>query len=277
MNRCMASAHISRTLLERSLALLCACGAGACAHLGAPGPVVADRPGYTDTPTTLPALAIQLEAGVTDDQTGDAFERTTTVTAGEVLARIGVGARTEIRLFGNSYDLRSGGGSPAIHGREDLKFGAKINLRAIPDSVHSWAPNIALLAATTSPTGARPFSAGVAQAEAKLAASWTTASPFSLFTNVGYSGTYTDFTRQGTGWVSAAGWWALNPRVSLFGEGYFFELVGDQNGSFGGSKVDAGVTYLLNDRLQLDARIGHGFLGFLSDDRFFGVGFARRW
>ena len=271
------SARISRRTLAGPLALLCTCAVGACAHLGAPGPVVADRPGYTDTPTALPARAIQLEAGVTDDQTGDAFERTTTVTAGEVLARIGVGARTEIRLFGNSYDLRSGGRSPTIHGWEDLKFGAKVNLRAIPDSVHSWAPNVALLAATTSPTGARPFSAGVAQAEAKVAANWTTSSPFSLYTNIGYSGTYSDFTRQGTGWVSAAGWWAVNPRVSLFGEGYFFELVGDQNGSFGGSKVDAGVTYLVNDRFQLDARIGHGLVGVQSDERFIGVGFARRW
>jgi outer membrane putative beta-barrel porin/alpha-amylase len=250
---------------------------GACAHLGAPGPVVADRPGYTDTPTALPARAIQLEAGVTDDQTGDDFERTTTVTAGEVLARFGVGARTELRLFGNSYDLRSGGGSPTVRGLEDVKFGAKVNLRSKPDSVHSWAPNVALLAATTSPTGSNAFSAGVAQAEVKLAANWTTASPFSLYTNVAYSSTYADFTRQGKAWTSAAGWWALNPRVSLFGEGYFVELAGDQNGSFGGGDLDGGVTYLVNDRLQLDARVGHGVLGFASNERFIGVGIARRW
>ena len=250
---------------------------GACAHLGAPGPVVADRPGYTDTPTALPARAIQLEAGVTDDQTGDAFLRTTTVTTGEVLARVGVGAQTELRFFGNSYDLRSGGGSPTVRGLEDFKLGAKVNLRAKPDSVHSWAPNVAVLAATTSPTGSNAFSAGVAQAEVKLAANWTTASPFSLYANVAYSGTYSDFTRQGKGWTSAAGWWALNPRVSLFGEAYVFTLAGDQNGSFGGGDVDAGVTYLVNDRLQLDARVGHGVIGLASDERFIGVGFARRW
>ena len=250
---------------------------GACAHLGAPGPVVADRPGYTDTPTALPAHAIQLEAGVTDDQTGDAFQRTTTVTTGEVLARVGVGARTEVRLFGNSYDFRSGGGSPTVRGLEDFKFGAKVNLAAKPDSDHSWLPNVALLAANTSPTGSRPFTAGVAMAEVKLAANWTTASPFSLYANIGYSGAYTDFTRQGKGWVSAAGWWALNPRVSVFGEGYFFDLAGDLNGSFGGSDLDAGLTYLVNDRLQLDARVGHGFVGALSDERFIGVGIARRW
>lgn len=250
---------------------------GACAHLGAPGPVVADRPGYTDTPTALPARAIQIEAGVTDDQTGSSPFVTTTVTAGEVLARAGVGARTEVRLFANSYDLRSGGGSPSVRGLEDFKFGAKVNLWAKPDSVHSWAPNVAVLAAHTSPTGSRPFTAGVAMAEVKLAANWTTASPFSLYTNVGYSSTYADFTRQGKRWVSAAGWWALNPRVSLFGEGYFFDLAGDQNGSFGGSDLDAGLTYLLNDRLQLDARVGHGFVGAQSDERFIGAGIARRW
>jgi hypothetical protein len=276
----MGSMRICKTRGAGRSAWCVAIGAvslGACAHLGAPGPVVADRPGYTDTPTALPARAIQLEAGVTDDQTGDDRFRTTTVTAGEVLARVGVGARTEIRLFGNSYDLRSGGGSPAVQGMEDFKFGAKVSLRAKADSVHSWVPNVALLAANTSPTGARPFSAGVAQAEVKVAANWTTASPFSLYTNVGYSSTYVDFTRQGKGWASAAGWWALNPRISLFGEGYFFELLGDQNGSFGGGDIDAGVTYLVNDRLQLDARVGHGVTGLASNERFVGVGIARRW
>ena len=88
---------------------------GACAHLGAPGPVVADRPGYTDTPVALPAGAMQLEAGVTDDRVGPSDSRTEYVSAGETLLRLGLGARTELRLFGNSYGVarRPARGRPA--------------------------------------------------------------------------------------------------------------------------------------------------------------------
>lgn len=248
-----------------------------CAHLGAPGPVVADRPGYTDTPVALPAGAVQLEAGATEDQTGIAGSRATTVSAGELLVRAGVGARTELRLFGNSYDVRTAPGQPTARGMEDLKLGAKLNVWSTPDSVHSLTPNVALLAATTSPTGASGVSAGVARAEAKLAMNWTTASPFSLYSNVGYNSTYTDFGHAGVAWLSTAGWWAVNPSISLFGEGMLSEQLGDDNGTFGASIADAGVTYLLNDRFQVDVRAGHGVSGFQSSERFVGVGFARRW
>ena len=273
MNLCTASVHTCRT----SLSLLSAVALGACAHLGAPGPVVADRPGFTDTPVALPAHAVQLETGVTNDQTGSAPFVTSTLTAGELLLRLGLGARSELRLFGNSYDLRTGGGSPDVRGLEDFKFGAKVNLRSIADSVHSWLPSAAILAAATTPTGANGIGAGASLAEAKVAMSWTTASPFSLYTNVGYTNTVSDFTRQGKAWTSAAGWWALNPRVSLFAEGYVFGIVGDVNGASGGTIADGGATYLVNDRLQLDLRAGHGLVGFSSTERFVGVGLARRW
>jgi hypothetical protein len=199
------------------------------------------------------------------------------VTAGEVLVRLGLGGRSELRLFGNSYDVRSGGGSLDVKGLEDFKFGAKVNLRAAPDSLHSWVPNSALLVAATTPTGADAIGAGVSLAEAKLAMSWTTASPFSLYTNIGYTNALRDFTRQGKAWTSAAGWWGLNPRVSLFAEGYVFGILGDVDGASGGTTVDGGATYLVNDRLQLDVRVGHGFIGPGSSERFVGVGLARRW
>ena len=143
--------------------------------------------------------------------------------------------------------------------------------------MHSWLPNAALLAAATTPSGAGGFSAGAAQAEAKLAMSWTTPSPFSLYANVGYTSGFIGFSRQGKGWTSAAGWWAVNPRVSLFAEGFVFAQLGDENGAHGGTIGDAGATYLVNDRLQVDVRAGHGFVGVNSTERFIGIGLARRW
>jgi hypothetical protein len=275
----MASMRTYRpTSLGRGAILLAMMTAlGACAHLGAPGPVVADRPGYTDTPVALPAGAVQLEAGATDDRVGPSDARTEYVSAGETLLRLGLGGRTEARLFGNSYGRRTVSGAGTTGGVEDFKLGAKLNLRSAPDSVHSWAPNIALLAATTLPTGASGFGASSSQPEVKVAMNWTTASPFSLYTNVGYGDIVNETGRAGKGWVSAASWWAINPRVSLFAEGLAIGRVRGSGSGTAGNNVDGGLTFLINDRFQLDVRVGRGLGRETGSERFVGGGLAKRW
>ena len=182
-------------------AMILATSAGGCAgHVSPPGTVTPDRPGYTDTPPALPSGALQLEAGYTDDRTG-ALGYTT---IGETLLRVGIGARSELRLFGNSYATRSTTGLPSVSGMEDPKIGMKTNLRAIPDSVHSAVPSVALLVAVTLPAGATGIGARRAQPEAKLAANWTTPSPFSVYSNLGVGAVYDGGQWGERGWVSVA-------------------------------------------------------------------------
>ncbi|MGH7619690.1 MAG: transporter, partial [Gemmatimonadaceae bacterium] len=225
----------------------------------------------TDTPTALPPRGIQLEAGVTDDQVpGSRY-----VSAGETLLRVGVAPHTEIRLFGNSYATRTVASAPAASGMEDPKIGAKVNLRSVADSVHSSLPNVAVLAAATLPIGARGFGATHSQPELKLAANWTTPSPFSAYMNVGYGQTY-DGTRWGShAWSSLALWYAATPRVSLFGEGLAVGRL--RGGATAGNDLDAGITFLINDRCQIDLRAGHGVGSETSQERFVGLGLAKRW
>lgn len=287
MNRCTERWPTCKRALAAGRRLACgmvacafmACAFTACATFGAPGPVVADRPGYTDTPTAMPAHAVQLEAGATDDRVGTAAGAPATqyVTFGETLLRLGLGDRTELRLFGNSYATRLTDGSPAVRGLEDAKLGAKLNVRDVPDSVHSWLPSAALLGATTLPTGARGIGAGAAQPEAKLAVSWTTPSPYSLYADLG-SGAIETGTGQATrAWLSVANWWAVNPRLSLFAEGLAIGRVHGTGPGTSGNDVDGGVTFLINDRFQLDLRAGHGLGSETSHEQFIGAGFARRW
>ncbi|MEP6494245.1 MAG: transporter [bacterium] len=263
---------VSRRRRAPLVAGVIAAALGGCVPFATPpGPVVADRPGYTDTPTALPAGAVQLEAGITDDRVQD----TRYVSAGETLLRLGVGAKAELRLFGNSYATRTISGSPRRGGIEDPKIGAKLNLRAVPDTVHAWLPNVAALAAITLPVGASGFGATRAQPEAKVAANWTTPSPLSAYTNFGYGRTY-DGARWGShAWMSLALWYAANPRVSLFGEGLAVGRL--QGGATAGNDLDAGVTFLLTDRFQLDMRVGRGVGSETSHERFIGAGLARRW
>jgi hypothetical protein len=262
---------MSRTVASLSMTVVLM--SGCAGRVSPPGPVMADRPGFTDTPPAMPSGAIQLEAGFTDDRVQGAEY----ITPGELLVRVGVGGQTELRWFGNSYATRKISGGPTTSGLEDQKFGFKTNLRTKPDSVHSLAPNVSFLAATTLPTGADGFTATKAQPEAKLAMNWTTASPFSLYSNVGVGSIYNETGHASRAWLSTAGWWAVNPKISAFAEGMV--LRGTLGGGGSGTKgnwVDGGLTYLVNDRFQLDARVGHG-LGETKTERFFGVGLAKRW
>src|SRR5205085_11261890 len=122
-NRCMVNAPTCSRYRVRVTLLFLVLPLGACASWGAPGPVVADRPGYTDAPTALPARALQREAGVTDDRVAASIARPRSEyrSLGETLLRIGVGARTELRLFGNSYATRVTEGAPNVSGLEDIK------------------------------------------------------------------------------------------------------------------------------------------------------------
>ncbi len=233
------------------------------------GVVVADRPGYTDTPTSLPGRGYQVEVGITDDHVDDGLYRS----VGEVLVRAGVGNNIELRFFGNSYGLRSAPGIQT-HGLEDAKVGAKLALHSAPDSAHGLMPRLALLAATTLATGADNRTAHKSQPEAKIAAAWTTSGPFSLYTNFGFGGVY-DGTDWGThAWTSAALWFAASPKISFFGEGLVTGRVGGTATS--SNYLDGGMTYLFSDHLQVDVRYGHG-LGVVSHEKFFGVGAAYRW
>jgi hypothetical protein len=245
---------------------------GACAVLHpVTGPVVADRPGYTDAPVALPARAVQVEAGVTDDHVDDVTYRS----AGELLIRAGVGARTELRFFVNSYGIRSVDGAPATYGLEDSKLGAKVALHAAPDSVHGLMPRLAFLAATTLPTGAENRTAHKVQPEAKFALAWTTAGPFSFYSNIGYSALY-DGAAWGThAWASLALWYAVTPKISLFAEGLAVSRVSGTATS--ANSFDGGITWLVTNQFQLDIRGGHGLSGPATDEHFFGAGLAWRW
>ena len=245
---------------------------GGCAVLRpVTGPVVADRPGYTDTPTALPARGYQIESGVTDDHVDSVAYRS----VGEILVRVGIGHRTELRFFGNSLGIRSVPGIETTNGLEDAKVGAKVALHTAPDSVHTLAPRAAILAATTLATGAENRTAHKAQPEAKLALAWTTSGPFSFYSNFGYGALY-DGAAWGThGWGSLAVWYAVNPKVSLFGEGL---AVGRVSGSATSANyVDAGATWLVTNQFQIDVRGGHGLSGGATHEHFFGAGLAWRW
>jgi hypothetical protein len=258
--------------MQRFVLWLIPLAAAACIHPSTqPGPVMPDRPGFSDMPNVLPAGAAQLESGFTDDRAAGMKYQT----VGEALLRVGVGRGVELRMFGNSYAMRTGGGAAAARGMEDAKIGAKLRIIDLPDTVHGLTPTLALLVSSSLPTGAPGLTAGVAQPEAHVAANWTTSGPFSFAANAGIAKEFDGAAWSNQGSAVASTSFDINEHVSLFAEGMrALTLSGPSQSA---TYIDGGLTFLLGEQIQLDAHVGRGISRGVSGERSFGFGIAHRF
>lgn len=223
-------------------------------------PLITDRPDFTESAAVIERGHVQLEGGTTFTR----FEDTDELALGEILLRIGIAPRLELRLAPGSY-VWIDGPEEEVDGLEDAAIGAKAMLAEgeIP---------VAVLFGTSVPTGSHDVGGGVWEPEVKLALA-REAGNASMGTNVGWVWTEGEDERLHRGLASATVGLPLGERAGLFLETYGFvtEGAGGEEAYF-----DAGVTRLLSDDFQLDARLGVG-LGADSADWFAGVGAARRW
>jgi hypothetical protein len=142
-------------------------------------PLVSDRPDFTEAPETVAPRRVQLEGGHTFARADGERANTT----GEVLLRIGVAPRAELRLEPGSYSTLS---SPAgdTRGLEDAVAGMKFRLHDAPEAGRSLMPAVSLLVMTSVPTGSAAFRQNAMQPEAKLVTAWTLTDRLSFATNV---------------------------------------------------------------------------------------------
>lgn len=230
--------------------------------LGAQEPLVTDRPDFTESATSVVPGRIQLEGGWTFEDAGAVESHA----LGEVLLRIGILPRTELRVGLNSFVTVDGpAGDPS--GLEDASIGAKIELV----DGRGARPGTAILLGTTIPTGDGDVADEEWQPEAILALAWDLSGRVGLGANVGwtYAGTDDDRFHEGKG--SLALGIGLNDRVGVFVEGFGFVSEEDDP-----AFADAGLTVLFGDDFQLDGRVGAG-LNDEASDWFVGLGATRRW
>jgi hypothetical protein len=231
-------------------------------------PIVTDRPDFTEATDVVGSHRFQLEAGNTFARTGDE----TSNSLGEVLLRIGLGSRAELRVSPNSYVRTSAAHTAAAEhtaGIEDASLGAKLNIIAAPRGI---APAVALLVGTSLPTGSRAFRHAAPEREAKLALGWSVAERWDLSGNLNYSASTEDGEHVVEQAASLSLGHELTSRLGSYVEAYGFR----PRGGDGTQYVNAGVTLQLSNDFQLDARVGSG-VGRNASDYFGGLGLARRW
>ena len=219
--------------------------------------LTSDRPDFTESAVVVRRL--QLEAGYT-------FARATSMSEhsiGEVLLRVPLLRRIELRLGAGSF-LMTEPASPAekVSGFDNPSVGAKFYLTE----------NAAVITTVTLPTGSHELVDEDPSGEVLLSVSRDLSDRLSLGAN-----TAIIHTTAGDGITELSGSLALGVGLTER-QGAFFEAYGTRNVSGGtghSAFLDFGVTHLVHDDLQLDARIGKGLSS--GSGWYVGVGIVTRW
>jgi len=234
-------------------------------------PLVTDRPDFTESAETIPVDRAQVESGYTFTRNGKDGEHS----FGEVLVRVPVGSKAEVRVGLPSY-TRQRGPSGKASGWSDAFLGAKFVLSAGGEETGFRNPKLALLVGSTLPTGSRAFREDKWQPEAILAASVALNEKTALSTNVGYVRASDGGARFSQVLGSLSLGRGLTEKLSAYAEVYGFNNTNAQGD--GGRYFNGGLTYLLNNDRQLDVRAGVGLNNKIAgSDYFLGAGFSQRF
>jgi hypothetical protein len=239
----------------------------AAAAVAGDDPMVTDRPDFTESAVTVTRGRTQIEAGYTFSDRGDLDEHA----FGELLVRIGWTEIVELRL-GVGSQVRVDGPGVDLSGSEDMSIGCKIRL-SDPLPPGSSRPQVAVVLATTLPTGAEEFGNPEPQPSLKLALSWDLSERTSIGSNVGYARLGESSDRFGELSASLSLGRTLSERLAGFVE---LSALNRQEGRGENQLVNAGFTWALSDDSQLDFRAGAG-LDSESADFFVGAGAAWRF
>jgi hypothetical protein len=231
------------------------------------GPLVTDRPDFTESALVVGVDDWQFEFGATYDDGANV----NATSLGELLVRWGVARKFELRFVTLSYlwvDAPGGDSSGFV----DPTIGFKYEFNDGGGSGFLGKTSAAVIAATTVPIGSSAISSPDWQPLVNLALSWDLSSNTSLGTNLGYARPSDGDDRFNSVWASAALGVGLSDSTSVFFELYGFdreEARGPSTATF-----QTGLTRLLSPDLQLDARIARG----LTDDGpDFLVGIGASW
>jgi hypothetical protein len=146
----------------------------------ASSPIVTDRPSVTDASTVIPTGSIQFENGFQDAGT----QGTRTIDGPETLIRIGLQAKTELRLYVPDYYDNQAPGNPVspVSGFGDFAIGVKQQIGPLPGKF-----DVSVVAYLGMPTGAQAISSHGYDPAVQvpwsrvLSSKWTLAGMMSLY------------------------------------------------------------------------------------------------
>lgn len=223
-----------------------------------------DRPDFTESTSTIPKGHFQIEGGTTLNRVEDSDS----TSFGELLVRIGTGNSWELRLGAGSYS-RVELPDETVSGLEDPSVGVKIRFTEDAEQLAPGQPAASLILLTSIPEGDEDLTADEWVPQSKLALGWSLSPRLSLSSNLIYSYAVDGDERFHQLGVSLSGGLSVTDRIGTFLEVYGFSEESDDGPST--QYVNGGVTFLIHNDLQVDARVGTG-LNEADPDWFVGIG-----
>jgi hypothetical protein len=228
--------------------------------------LVTDRPDFTESSQVVGHRVVQIESGLTLEKSD---EMTRQVTAPQILVRVGVGPRFELRFAGDGFisqSLKTPAGWARTSGGSDLEVGGKVKFL----DADRAGLDMAMIPFLSLPTASDGFSSNGYDPGFKLTAARDLPRGFGLSGNFNVAHVTTELGRTWEREVSLSLGHALAGPFGAYWEG-FGTLIG------GGCDctVNTGVSIALGNNRQVDVEIGRGVSG-QAQDWFVGVGFAVR-
>ncbi len=227
---------------------------------GGGDPLIGDRPDFTESAITIAPGRVQVEAGMT--HTEDDQEEV--IEVGEVLVRIGLAERLELRVGVGSWARVAPEAGESFDGYADPSIGFKLGL----GQHGAW--TAALLASATVPAGSSEFRERHVQPDVVVAAERDLTEVVSIAINAGYAYVSSAGDQYGEAFASVAMGVAVGEQTGVFFEVYGLVPEGGVN-ERSTAYLDMGVTRAIGADLQFDARVGVGLNGAAAES-FFGVG-----
>ncbi len=247
-------------------------------------PLITDRPDFTEASSVVGLGVVQLETGYTFIYRDDEFDQSITQTHSfpETLLRVGLHEGVELRIISNYLweENIDAGVRSTPEGGTPVGLGFKFQLLRND----GWVPETALISGIVVESGAKEFRTEDTDFNMVLLYSWELPCGWTLGGNSGFT-TFTEDIRIGRGatdrdghvtfFQSVAMGTSLTDAIGMYVE-YFGLYSEGRRENFPANFVDGGFTYLLNNDVQFDIRVGTG-LNDHADDLFTGAGVSLRF
>ena len=209
--------------------------------------IVTDRPDQTESSLTLGKGELQIESGILFEITKDNYFSEELLLAPTVLWRYGISDEIELRLLTEFSSIKDKLTSEKARGFTDLQVGTKIQILKKEDVK----TEIAFLSHLIIPTAKNALTLDKIGSINKLSIAHDIGDVFGLGYNIGYD--YYGFGSGNLSYSLALGL-SISDKVNFYIEPYgaLVEL------DYHRSNFDAGITYLVQDNLQLDVSAGTG-------------------